>query len=154
VQQERSPRDDVAFGIRQLVDIAERAQSPGVNDPTTATECVNLTHDLLWHLSLRPMRDGLHRDEAGAVRVLQPTWTWAEFVQLGMDENRHWGADSLQMHRQLHAVIDDLIDVLGEDSPRAEPLREQRRLLVARASIDLPEPEQEALRHKIGVKDA
>ncbi len=44
---ERSVDRDVAFGIRQLVDIAERALSPGVNDPTTAVHCVDTMHDLL-----------------------------------------------------------------------------------------------------------
>jgi len=44
---ERDPHQDVAFGLRQLVDIAERALSPGVNDPTTAVQCLDQLHTLL-----------------------------------------------------------------------------------------------------------
>ena len=44
---ERQMRQDVAFGIRQLVDIAERALSPGINDPTTATQCLDELHRIL-----------------------------------------------------------------------------------------------------------
>jgi len=50
---ERTPSQDPAFGFRQLVDVAERALSPGVNDPTTAVQALDQLHDLLRTLSTR-----------------------------------------------------------------------------------------------------
>ena len=143
LQQERSTRADVAFGVRQLVDIAERAQSPGVNDPTTSIQCLHLIHDLLWHLAVRPMPSGVYADSDGTLRLLRPVWTWADFVHLGFDELHHWGADSLQLHREARHVLLDLLDTVG-DGERRRPLEEQWRLLDARLGVDLPESEHVA----------
>ena len=52
---ERSLDEDVGFGFRQLVDIAERALSPGINDPSTAVQAIDQLHDLLRRLATRPL---------------------------------------------------------------------------------------------------
>jgi len=59
---ERSMEQDVAFGFRQLTDIAERALSPAVNDPTTAVQAIDVLHDLLRALAMRPLPAGCWRD--------------------------------------------------------------------------------------------
>jgi hypothetical protein len=61
---------DVAYGIRLLVDIAERslADSP-FQDPTTAVQAIDRLHDILRQLARRPFPDGRHRDDAGRVRL-------------------------------------------------------------------------------------
>ncbi len=141
---ERSVDHDVAFGIRQLVDVAERAQSPSVNDPTTSVQCVDAIHDLLWRLAMRDLPEGVHTDRQGTVRVVNRSWSWADYVHLAFDENRHWGADSVQMHRRLRHVVDDLLDLV-QDEPRRAPLEEQSRLLMARMQSDLPEAERDAV---------
>lgn len=56
--QDRTLTHDVAFGVRQLIDIAERALSPGVDDPTTAVQVLDQHHDLLRRLATRPLRTG------------------------------------------------------------------------------------------------
>lgn len=144
LSRERSAERDVAFGIRQLVDVAERAQSPSVNDPTTSIECVDTIHDLLWRLARRHPPEGLHTDRQGTVRVVNRTWSWADYVHLAFDENRHWGADSVQMHRRLRQILDDLLDLI-DDVPRRAPLEEQRQLLKARLQSDLPQAEHDAV---------
>ena len=62
--------EDVAYGVRLLVDIAERslADSP-FQDPTTAVQAIDRLHDILRQLARRPFPDGRHRDEAGQVRL-------------------------------------------------------------------------------------
>lgn len=142
IEEERDARQDVAFGFRQLVDIAERALSPGVNDPTTAAQCVDHVHALLYRLASRPFPSGAHVDGEGAVRLLQHTWSWKDYVGLACDEIRHWGAGSLQIHRRLRAMLNDLLTVVDED--RRPPLERQLALLDARMELDLPEFEQEA----------
>ena len=58
--------EDVAYGVRLLVDIAERslADSP-FQDPTTAVQAIDRLHDILRQLARRPFPDGRHRDDAG-----------------------------------------------------------------------------------------
>ena len=60
--------EDVAYGLRLLVDIAERslADSP-FQDPTTAVQAIDRLHDLLGQLARRPIPDGLYRDRDGEV---------------------------------------------------------------------------------------
>ena len=55
---ERTMHQDVAFGVRQLVDLAAKALSPGINDPTTAVQAIDQLHDLLRRLARRPMPSG------------------------------------------------------------------------------------------------
>ena len=70
---ERQMRQDVAFGIRQLVDIAERALSPGINDPTTATQCLDELHRILRRLVGRQLPSPYIADAQGQVRVAPAT---------------------------------------------------------------------------------
>jgi len=72
------------------------------------------------------------------------TWSWADYVHLAFDENRHWGADSVQMHRRLRQILEDLLDLI-DDVPRRAPLEEQRQLLKARLQSDLPQAEHDAV---------
>lgn len=136
---ERDLAEDPAFGFRQLVDIAERALSPGVNDPTTASQCLDHLHDLLRRLVNRPLppRQGASAEGRGLVVVPQPTWE--DYVALALDEIRHWGADSIQIHQRIAAILDDLTSTVTGD--RLAVLEERRRMLAARLA-DLPPVEQ------------
>ncbi|MBW3575875.1 MAG: DUF2254 domain-containing protein [Actinobacteria bacterium] len=75
---ERQLDEDPAFGFRQLVDIAERTLSPGVNDPTTAVQCLDHLHDLLRRLAHRPLPPRVTRTSERGVRVVLPRPTWED----------------------------------------------------------------------------
>ncbi|MCB1005598.1 MAG: DUF2254 domain-containing protein [Acidimicrobiales bacterium] len=137
---ERALDHDPAFGVRQLIDIAERALSPGINDPTTATQCLDHVHDLLHRLCRRPLPAWRVTD----ARVTVPQYTWEAYVSLALDEPRNWGASSIQVHRRMGAMLDDLI--AEAPAHRVLVLEEQRRLLDARRS-DLAPAEHAALLH-------
>jgi uncharacterized membrane protein len=137
---ERTMRQDPAFGLRQLVDIAERALSPGVNDPSTAVQCLDRIHDLLRAAALRPVHDLAVGSVEGTVAAWMPMHGFADLLALGLDEPRHWGSGSLQIHRKLDAILTDLHDVVVGDPARRRLILEQRQLLDARRS-DLPPSE-------------
>jgi uncharacterized membrane protein len=126
---ERTHLQDVGFGFRQLVDIAERALSPAVNDPTTAVQCIDRIHDLLRRVVLLPAPSGHHTDETGAVRLSVEHASWTDLVHLACDEIRIYGAGSLQVQRRLRAMLADLERIAPPD--RLEPLQLQRQLLDA-----------------------
>lgn len=109
---ERDSRQDVAFGIRQLVDIAERALSPGINDPSTAAICMDQIHDLLRRLATCGEIPTVHADGTGEIRVLLAWPTWDDYVGLAFDELRNWSAPSLQARRRLQSMLDDLKGVV------------------------------------------
>ena len=70
VARERTVHQDAAFGFRQLVDIAERALSPGINDPTTAVQVLDQLHDLLRRLAPRVIPGEQRVDDAGRLRLV------------------------------------------------------------------------------------
>ncbi len=109
LKHERTLDEDVSYGIRMLVDIAERSLSDSpFQDPTTAVQAIDRLHDILRQLARRPFPDGRHRDDDGDVRLVVPVTSWDAYVRLAFDEIRMVGAGSPQVSRRLLAALADL----------------------------------------------
>ena len=136
--------EDVAYGVRLLVDIAERslADSP-FQDPTTAVQAIDRLHDILRQLAPRPFPDGRHRDHAGRVRLIVRTMSWEAYVHLAFDEIRLAGAGSPQVTRRLKAALIDLKSVAPPD--RMEILDLQLDLLTTATEAALGDDRDVAL---------
>jgi uncharacterized membrane protein len=104
----RTLYQDPGYGVRQLVDIAVRALSPAVNDPTTAVQALDRLHGVLRAVAGRPDPSGVYVDGNGAVRLLVPAPGWDRLVGLAFTEIALYGAGSPQITRKLMAVYDDL----------------------------------------------
>ena len=90
---ERTIEQDPAFALRILVDIAIRALSPAVNDPTTAVQVLNYIEDLLLVIGRREARgDGELRDPDGRLRLVVPVRHFEQYLDLGVTEIRQYGA--------------------------------------------------------------
>ncbi len=124
---ERVMRQDAAFGFRQLVDIANRALSPGINDPTTAVQSLDRIHELLGLLALRSIPSA-GREVDGRLSVILPSPGWSDYVSLACDEIRRAGHDQIQIQRRLRALLVDLLQNVA-DPIRRLPLQEQLDLL-------------------------
>ncbi len=83
----RTVEQDAAFGIRQIVDIALRALSPGINDTTTAVMCVDYLTAILARLASRNIPCS-HRFERGELRVITSGPTFASLVAESFDQIR------------------------------------------------------------------
>lgn len=115
---ERTIEQDLAFGFRQLVDIAEKALSPGVNDPTTACQAIDVMHDLLRRLATRPLPTGRHADADGQVRLVVPQYDFADLLTVAVAEIWHYGQSSTQVPERLAILLSDLRSaVLPEHLP-------------------------------------
>ena len=137
--QARSIVQDPAFGFRQLVDIASRALSPGVNDPTTAAQAVDELHALLRTVAGRPDPSPCLRDEAGVVRVIHQPWTFSSLLDLATDEILAYGSDALPVLVRLDAMLRDLAVA---SSPEHAGHVAAKRSAVAAALERLRESEQ------------
>lgn len=126
---ERTLDHDPAFGFRQLVDIAVRAVSPGINDPSTAVQALDHLHDLLRQLSSRDLAIPPSRDVDGVARVWMNGRTYAELVSLAFDEVRDYGATSRQVTRRIEHALLDCRAVATED--KRETLEAQLRAIAA-----------------------
>jgi uncharacterized membrane protein len=111
---EGTNEQDLSFSIRIMVDIANKALSPGINDPTTASQALNYLEDTLALLGGVPHLDGtLERvDGEGKTRLILPMQRWDDFLALGVTEIREYGATSIQVMRRLRALLEKLLEVV------------------------------------------
>jgi uncharacterized membrane protein len=94
--------------MRLLVDIAIRALSPAINDPTTAVHAIDQLEGLLRRLAGCDLDIGEVRDATGVLRVVYPSATWEEYLELGVTEIQLYGAGAIQVERRLAALFDVL----------------------------------------------
>jgi uncharacterized membrane protein len=102
---ERTFEQDPKYPIRLLVDIAIKALSAAINDPTTAVQALDQLEDLMHRLGRRELDAGYGRDAAGTVRVIFPMPNWEDYLRLAFDEIRHYGAGSVQVMRRLRSAL-------------------------------------------------
>ena len=119
LEHQRTFEQDPKYSLRLLVDIAIKALSPAVNDPTTAVQALNQIEDLVRRLGARDLEVGQVRDETGVLRLIFPTPTWEDFLMLAFDEIRFYGAASLQVMRRLRTALYDLADALPPQRQKA-----------------------------------
>jgi uncharacterized membrane protein len=131
---ERTLEQDPMFAFRILVDIALKALSPAINDPTTAVLAIDQVHRLLRVVGNRRLRGDAVRDEAGEVRVVLRTPDWGDYVHIACREIRACGAGSVQVARRMGAMLEDLLRLLP-GARRGELLEE--RALLDRALVQL-----------------
>jgi uncharacterized membrane protein len=124
---ERTIEQDPAFAVRIMVDVAIRALSPAVNDPTTAVQVVDHLGDLLLVIGSTDLESRIGAAEHGAPGVVMPGRSWESFLALGVTEIREYGDRSIQVHRRLRAMLEELrTTVRDEHRPAVE--EELRRL--------------------------
>jgi uncharacterized membrane protein len=112
---ERTFEQDPKYSIRLLVDIAIKALSPAINDPTTAVQTIDQLEDLLRRLGAAELDVGYVADEDGALRLVFPTPTWEDYLTLSFDEIRHFGSSSVQVLRRLRSALVGLKDSLPDE---------------------------------------
>jgi uncharacterized membrane protein len=109
---------DPQYAIRLLVDVAIRALSPAVNDPTTAVQALDQVEDLLRRLGGRQLDHGQAFDTLGMLRRTFPAPTWEGYLALSFDEIRQYGATSIQVVRRLRAALVGLADTIVVEARR------------------------------------
>jgi uncharacterized membrane protein len=115
IGEERTFEQDPKYAIRLLVDIAIKALSPAINDPTTAVQALDQIEDLLLRLGQRHLEIGNYRDSDGKLRLVVPFPTWDDLIRLAFDEICAYGATSVQVMRRMNALVTDLAQVVPEE---------------------------------------
>jgi len=127
LDRERTLEQDPAFAFRIIVDIAAKALSAAINDPTTAVLAIDQIHNLLREVGMRRLDTGMVRDSTGQLRLVYRTPDWEDFVGLAVTEIRQFGASSTQVVRRMRAMLEDLVSLLP--SHRVSVLRQELDLL-------------------------
>jgi len=105
---DRTFEQDPKYAVRLLVDVAIKALSPAINDPTTAVQALDQIEDLLLRMGQRDLDVGRVRDVRGRLKLVMPVPTWNDLVVLALDEIRYCGATSVQVMRRMRALLEDL----------------------------------------------
>jgi uncharacterized membrane protein len=111
---------DPAFALRQLADMAIKALSPAINDPTTAVACIDRLSDLLRRIAAQPDPAPGRCDESGRLRLILPVRSFAELLDEAYAQIRHYG--------ESHAAV--LARLLGALQRIGESAREERRAVL------------------------
>jgi len=138
LKKERTFDQDPKFALRLLVDIAIKALSPAINDPTTAVQTLDQIEDILHHLGQCELDVGHVRDSMGQLRLIFPVPTWDDYLALAFDEIRQFGATSVQVMRRLRSALIAVAEALP-DPAQADATRRYLKHLDAaidRSSFD------------------
>lgn len=111
---ERTIEQDSTFAFRIIVDIAIKALSKAINDPTTAVLALDQLQRLLGVVGMRHLHDEEIPDGSGQLRVILRTPNWVDFVDLSFSEVRLYGAENFQVARRPRAMIEYLLETLPE----------------------------------------
>jgi uncharacterized membrane protein len=136
---ERTMEQDPGFAFRIIVDIAAKALSPAINDPTTAVLALDQIHRLMRVVATRQLNTGQAYDSNGQLRLIYRTPDWDDFISLAITEIRHYGKDSIQIVRRMRALLENLIDVVPPQ--RAASLRAELEVLNRGVERDFRDPE-------------
>ena len=107
---ERTIEQDPAFAVRIMVDIAIRALSPAVNDPTTAVQVLDHLEDLLRLVGQTDLSDRAAPLEDMETGLVVPVRRWQDYLALSVTEIREYGHSSIQVVRRLRAMLEELAD--------------------------------------------
>jgi uncharacterized membrane protein len=140
---ERTLEQDPTFAFRIIVDIALKALSAAINDPTTAVIATDQLHRLLRGVGSRNLRTEELVDRSGKLRVICRTPNWEDFVHLSFTEIRLCGTHNIQIARRLRAMIENLIETLPDH--RHPALLQQLKLLDQEVNRRFEYPEDRVL---------
>ena len=124
---ERTIEQDPTFAIRVMVDVATRALSPAVNDPTTAVQVLDHLGETLRMIGTAPSPQEPRPVDALTSGVVMPIRDWPEILSLAVTEIREYGGSSIQVVRRLRALLEELGGLVGPER-RAAVEDELRRL--------------------------
>jgi uncharacterized membrane protein len=132
LERERTLEQDPAFAFRIIVDIASKALSPAINDPTTAVLALDQIHILLREVGSRRLDAGVVRDVSEEIRLVYRTPNWEDFVALAVTEIRQFGGNSTQVTRRMRAMLEDLIPMI----PTQRSLALKQELDLLKSTVD------------------
>ncbi len=142
---ERTPAQDVGFGLRQLVDVASRALSPGVNDPTTAVHALSHISALLCDLAAQPPRPEAYASQDGVTRLLPCGDDFAELLDVAISPIRRYGAGAPDVLERLLWTIDDVAWHVQHAAQRDALAQQLGRIEASLEASDLDAVERDRL---------
>jgi len=132
IEDARTPEQDLEYTIRQLVEIALRALSPGINDPFTAMNCIEQLGSLLHYVGQRKKPNRLMQDENGDVRLLANFASYQSLVEASFNQIRQTSKGHVDVSIRLLEILAKVVK-LDENETQAKHIRTQAELVMKAA---------------------
>ena len=121
---DRTGTQDVTFFIDQLVELAVRALSPGINDPGTARLCIDRLEQALCHLGGRQIPSAERYDDDGRVRVVACPLTFPDVLGSAFAEIARYGRSSVSVTCRLLEAVRNVGSCVRREADRSALVRE------------------------------
>lgn len=135
---ERTAAQDVGYGLRQLTDVANKALSPAINDPTTAIHALGHISAILCQLAGRDLRSIVLRDSANHIRVVLSRPSFGEVLDAAITQPRRYGSSDPQLLSRILQLLEELAWHLDDATPIRQQL-ERLRATVEHSDFDATE---------------
>ena len=149
----RTLQQDVEYGILQIVDIALKAISPAVNDPSTAITCIDQISRILIRFALREPPSPLLYDPPGTVRVILPWLGFDRLTESAFEQIRLYARSDVAVSLRLLRALGD-IAATTPDAAYRRTLAERGRRIVAGCQGQFDEGELGEMRSRMAALDA
>ncbi|HEX2100347.1 MAG TPA: DUF2254 family protein, partial [Candidatus Synoicihabitans sp.] len=136
IQNYRTIEQDPEFGLRQIVDIALKALSPGINDSTTAVHCVDYL-EVILHVAIRCPAVPEQQWEGDRLRITMKQPGTSRLLNVALNEIRQNARTNVAVILRLLKLVRELAEEAQDDALRTE-LRRHAELIVASARLSIP----------------
>ncbi len=144
----RTLQQDVEFGVLQIVDIALKAISPAVNDPSTCITCLDQLSRIMIRWISRYMPDVMLADPPHVIRVVMPAVDLDGMLDTAFEQIRHYSASDMAVSSRLLRVLGDIADSTADGEVHARLLARAQRVYEGCAR-HLDEPDLAKLRVRL-----
>jgi uncharacterized membrane protein len=149
----RTMQQDVEFGVIQIVDIALRAISPAVNDPTTAINCIDqLCRIAIVWMSRAPPPAFLHAPPH-VLRLAIPWMSFEGLLDMAFEQIRHYAKSDIAVSLRLLRAFDEMI-VAGTSARERHSIVERARRVAEGCRLALPEHDVQPLNRRLAKLEA
>ncbi len=144
----RTMQQDVEFGIIQIVDIALRAISPAVNDPTTAINCIDQLSRVMIVWTSRAAPASSRYAPPYILRVVIPWIGFDGLLDTAFEQIRHYAKTDIAVSLRLLRAFDDMV-LAGTSQKEHQSLIGRARRVVEGCELNLPGDEVSPLRLRL-----
>ena len=135
---QRTSQQDAEYSIHQLVEVAIRALSPGINDPYTALDCIDKLGAALCFLTTRELPGENWFDDKGKLRLIIKPFTFAGMLNASFDQIRQYGSTSVAVTVHLLEML-TLIAVQSTRQEQRQAVHRQANMILRTSQKKLPE---------------
>jgi uncharacterized membrane protein len=142
----------VEFGILKIVDIALKAISPAVNDPSTAVNCIDQLSAVMIYFGARNPADNMHTDSDGKVFVTMPWLDFERLLDSAFEQIRMYGKTDVAVNLRLLRAFGDIAQTVPDRSIRIS-LAERGRKILTSCAKHLEEDEIAEMKRRMAFLD-